>query len=133
MGIAAALAFDPMQSIEENEENMLRAAENVHTASITFAVRDTVFEDKQIHSGDIMGLIDNKLEMLGQDVREVACAMVEKMVGEDAQLITIYYGSDVREDDAQTLFSELAEKYPECDVDLQRGGQPLYYYLIAVE
>jgi len=78
--------------------------------------------------------VDNKLELLGSDVRQVALDLVENMVSrQDAQLITVYYGSDVSEEDAQSLFDEITEKYPDCDTDIQRGGQPLYYYLIAVE
>ena len=108
-------------------------AENVHTASITYAVRDTLFDGRDIHAGDIMGLIDNKLHYLGHDVREVAEHLTEEMVTEDKSLITIYYGEDVSEEDAQALLAALSEKYDQCDVDLQHGGQPLYYYLIAVE
>ena len=133
MGIAAALAFDPEAGIKENLSAMTEAAENVHTPSITYAVRDTTFEDKDIHSGDIMGLIDNKLEYLGKTAREVSLELVGRMVGEESDLITIYYGSDVSQEEAEQLNQELSELYPQCDVDLQRGGQPLYYYLIAVE
>ena len=133
MGISAALAFDPELGVEENRAAMIEAAENVHTASITYAVRDTVFDGHDIHAGDIMGLIDNKLHHLGHDVREVAEQLTEEMVTEDKSLITIYYGEDVAEEDAQMLLAALSEKYSQCDVDLQHGGQPLYYYLIAVE
>ena len=133
MGISAALAFDPEHSVEENRVAMTEAAESVHTASITYAVRDTVFDDKDIHAGDIMGLIDNKLQVLGHDVREVACELTGMMVADDKSLITIYYGQDVTEGEARELSDAFAKKYDQCDVDLQRGGQPLYYYLIAVE
>ena len=133
MGISAALAFNPEDEAEANKQAMLDAAENVHTASVTYAVRDTNFDDKEIHSGDIMGLLDNKLTLLGSDVKQVSLDMTAEMVNEDCSLITIYYGSDVTEDDAQQLCDEITEKYPECDVTLQYGGQPLYYYLIAVE
>ncbi len=133
MGISAALAFDPAVSPEENEAVMTEAAEQVHTASITFAVRDTNYDGQEIHSGDIMGMIDNKLSLLGNDLSEVAVDITAKMVNEDSVLITIYYGSDVSEADAQTLCERLAAQYPDCDVEIQNGGQPLYYYLIAVE
>ncbi|MPN35267.1 hypothetical protein SDC9_182764 [bioreactor metagenome] len=123
MGISAALAFDPERSAEENRQAMTEAAESVHTASITFAVRDTVFDDKEIHAGDIMGLIDNKLQVLGHDVREVASELTEMMVADDKSLITIYYGQDVTEDEASELSEAFAKKYDQCDVDLQRGGQ----------
>ncbi len=96
-------------------------------------MRDTLFDGRDIHAGDIMGLIDNKLHYLGHDVREVAEHLTEEMVTEDKSLIAIYYGEDVSEEDAQALLAVLSEKYSQCDVDLQHGGQPLYYYLIAVE
>ena len=133
MGISAMLAFSQEMSVEENTAAMTEAAENVHTASITYAVRDTTYDDREIHQGDIMGMIDNKLSVLGADIHQVGLDVTEKMVNEDATLITVYYGSDVTEADAQKLCDELAEQYPDCDVELQSGGQPLYYYLIAVE
>ena len=133
MGISAMLAFSADMSVEENTAAMTEAAENVHTASITYAVRDTTYEGKEIHQGDIMGMIDNKLSVLGSQVHQVGLDIAEKMVNEDTDLITIYYGSDVSEEDAQKLCDALAEVYDDCDVELQYGGQPLYYYLIAVE
>ena len=133
MGISAMLAFSADMGVEENTEAMTEAAENVHTASITYAVRDTTYEGRKIHQGDIMGMIDNKLSVLVNEVHQVGLDIAEKMVGEDTDLITIYYGSDVAEEDAQKLCDALAEKYDDCDVELQYGGQPLYYYLIAVE
>ena len=133
MGISAALAFNPEEDAEANTAAMLEAADMVHTASITYAVRDTNFDDREIHSGDIMGLLDNKLTILGHEVKQVALDMAEGMVTDESALITVYYGSDVTEEDAQQLTDELTEKYPDCDVTMQYGGQPLYYYLIAVE
>ncbi len=133
MGISAALAFDPAVSPEENERVMTEAAETVHTASITYAVRDTNYDGREIHEGDIMAMVDNKLSLLGDDVSQVAKDVTDTMVGEDSALITIYYGEEIAEADAQALRDALAEKYTDCDVELQMGGQPLYYYLIAVE
>lgn len=133
MGISAALAFSPDQSVEENTAAMTEAAENVHTSSVTYAVRDTTYENREIHQNDIMGLIDNKLEIVGNDVAEVAVQTVEQMANEGTALITIYYGEDTEEETATELCDRIAEMYPDCDVELQRGGQPLYYYLIAVE
>lgn len=133
MGISAMLAFSTDMSVEENTAAMTEAAENVHTASITYAVRDTTYEDREIHQGDIMGMIDNRLSVLGNEIHQVCMDIAGKMVGEDTDLITIYYGSDVSEEDAQKLCDALAEEYDDCDVELQYGGQPLYYYLIAVE
>ena len=135
MGISAALAFSPEMSVEDNTAAMTEAAENVHTASITYAVRDTTYDDREIHQGDIMGMIDNKLNVLGKEIHQVGLDVTAKMVEEyeEAGLITVYYGSDVSEEDAQKLVDALADTYGDCDVELQYGGQPLYYYLIAVE
>ena len=133
MGISAALAFDPAASPEDNEAAMTEAAEQVHTASITYAVRDTNYDGQEIHEGDIMGMIDNKLSVLGSDIAQVGRDVTEKMVNEESSLITVYYGADVAEADARALRDALAEQYSDCDVELQMGGQPLYYYLIAVE
>ena len=133
MGISAALAFNPDASVEENTEAMKEAAENVHTASITYAVRDTNYDNREIHTGDIMGMLDNKLEILGHDVTDVAKQCAEKLVNEDASLITIYYGADVDKAQADALCEALAGEFPDCDVEVQNGGQPLYYYLVAVE
>ena len=133
MGISAALAFDPAASPEDNEAAMTEAAEQVHTASITYAVRDTNYDGQEIHEGDIMGMIDNKLSVLGSDIAQVGRDVTEKMVNEESSLITVYYGADVAEADARALRDALAEQYADCDVELQMGGQPLYYYLIAVE
>jgi len=133
MGISAALAFDPEASPEDNEAAMKEAAEAVHTASVTYAVRDTNYDGQEIHEGDIMAMIDNKLSVLGNDVSQVCKDVTEKMVHEDDSLITIYYGADTARSDAEALQGALAERYADCDVELQQGGQPLYYYLIAVE
>ena len=133
MGISAALAFNPEASVEENTAAMSEAANNVHTASVTYAVRDTNYDSREIHSGDIMGMLDNKLEILGHKAEDVALECVERMVNEDSSLITVYFGSDVTAEQAQELGDALEEKYPDCDVEVQNGGQPLYYYLVAVE
>ena len=133
MGISAMLAFSQEASVEENTAAMTEAAENVHTASITYAVRDTNYDEHEIHQGDIMAMIDNQLSVLGAELNQVGLDAVEQMVHDESTLITVYYGSDVEEADARKLCDALTEKYPDCDVELQNGGQPLYYYLIAVE
>ncbi|MEG0145075.1 MAG: DAK2 domain-containing protein, partial [Clostridia bacterium] len=133
MGIAAAIAFLPDQSGEENMRRMTEAAERVHTASITYAVRDTTFDNRDIHEGDIMGLIDNRISLLGHAVSDVAQEVVEQMVTGDTELISIYYGESVTPEEAEALEVRLCERFPMCDVSLYCGGQPLYYYLIAVE
>ncbi len=133
MGIAAAIAFMPDLSGEENAQRMQEAAERVHTAAVTYAVRDTTFDEREIHEGDIMGLVDNRIVQLGHDPAEVARQIMEGMVTEDSELITIYYGEDTPKEEADALRGLLAEKYDFCDVSVYLGGQPLYYYLIAVE
>lgn len=133
MGVAAAIAFDPGMSGEENEEAMKEAAELVHTASITYAVRDTVFNGREIHEGDVMGLVDNQIHTLGSDVNDVSAQVVADMVNEDSSVITIYYGEGVEEDQADELRERIEEACPDCDVEARYGGQPLYYYFISVE
>ena len=133
MGIAAAVAFMPDHTGEENCAAMQEAAEHVHTASVTYAVRDTTFDNREIHEGDIMALVDNHIQLLGHDIDQVASDVLKDMVNDDTELITIYYGSDIPEEQAQELCDRLSEEYDQYDVSVLPGGQPLYYYLIAVE
>ena len=133
MGISAAVAFQPELSGEENAAAMWEASEHVHTASVTYAVRNTVFDGHDIHEGDIMGLIDNKISCLGNDIADVARQVTDMMVDDDTELITIFAGEETDDATAEELLAEFEEKYDMCDVTLQRGNQPLYYYLISVE
>ena len=133
MGIAAAIGFMPDAEPEENEQAMREAAENVHTASVTYAVRDTNFDGREIHTGDIMGLVDNKIDRLGSDAGDVAREVVSGMVTEDTALVTVYYGQDIAEEEAAKLCASLEEACPGCEVEMHSGGQPLYYYFISVE
>ncbi|MDY5730266.1 MAG: DAK2 domain-containing protein [Eubacteriales bacterium] len=133
MGISAAIAFNPDTEVEQNYTKMMEAAERVRTGMVTYAVRDTVFEELEIKKGDIIGLSNGKVSIKGQDIFEVASNMMKDIVTEDDELISVYFGSDVQEEDAQKVADFLADAYPDCDVELQNGGQPLYYYLISVE
>ena len=133
MGIGAVIAFSPDADPEENKEMMTQAAEQVKTGQITFAVRDTVFEDKEIKEGDIIGIHNGRIESVGKDVHDMALELVPKVVEEGDALITIYYGQDTKEEDARKLGEEVAGLYPDLDVEVQYGGQPLYYYLISAE
>ena len=133
MGIAASVAFQPDLSPEENEQRMLEAAENVRTATITYAVRDSEFEALHIKQGDIIGLHNGKVSRVGCNVHDVSVQLTNDIVTDDDSLITLYYGEETKKEDADKLAEELADIYPDCDVDVQYGGQPLYYYLIAVE
>ena len=133
MGIAAAVAFNPDADAEENAAAMDEAAQRVRTGTITYAVRDTDFEDMHINEGDIIGLHNGKVTFKSDSIYEVAMSLVKDIVTEDDALITLYYGDETTEEEAQTLGEEIADMFPDCDVDVHRGGQPLYYYLIAVE
>ena len=118
---------------KENREAMTQAAEQVKTGQITFAVRDTVFEDKEIKEGDIIGIHNGRIETVGTDVQDIAVDLVGHVVEEGDSLITIYYGQDTKEEDAQALGTEIAGLFSDLDVEVQYGGQPLYYYLISAE
>ena len=133
MGIAAAVAFQPDSTPEENEAHMTQAAEMVRTGTITYAVRDSEYEDLHIKQGDVIGLSNGKVSESGSSIHDVAVSLAKHIVTDDDSLITLYYGEDTKEEDARQLADEFEELYPDCDIELQSGGQPLYYYLIAVE
>lgn len=132
-GISAIINFMPEASADENEENMIAEISNVRTGQVTYAVRDTVIDDKEIKKGDYMGIGDSGILSVGAGINEVAKETIEQMVTEDSELISIYFGSDVTEEDAEAFRGEIAGKYPSCDVELQYGGQPIYYYVMSVE
>ena len=127
-GISAMISFVPEKGGEENLASMTDAISRVKTGQITYAVRDTRIDDKEIHEGDIMGIGDAGILAVGRDRLQVA-----EMVDEESEIISVYYGEDVSEEDAEALSDSLTEKYPECEVELNQGGQPIYYYLISVE
>lgn len=133
MGIAAAVAFQPDLSADENAARMEEAAQRVRTGTITYAVRNSEFEDMHISQGDIIGLHNGKVEFKADNVHDVAIPMMEAIVTEDDGLITVYYGAETKEEDANALGGELERLFPDCDVEVHYGGQPLYYYLISVE
>lgn len=132
-GITAMISFVPEKSPEENEAEMLDAISKVRTGQITYAVRDTRIEDNEIHEGDIMGIGDKGILAVGSNKQEVAEATVKAMMSDDAEVISIYYGADTSEEAAEALGSALEEAYPDCEVEINRGGQPIYYYIISVE
>ena len=132
-GITAMINYMPDSSAEENEARMSEEIGNVKTGQVTYAVRDTHIDDKEIHEGDIMGIGDHAILSVGQDVAETTLAMFAELIDEDSELISIYYGADVQEADAQKLGEALGEKYPDCDVEVHFGGQPIYYYVVSVE
>ena len=132
-GITAIINFVPDLSAEENEEIMLEAIKAVKTGQVTFAVRDTSIDGKEIHVNDIMGIGDAGIIAVGKEIAATTLEMLEALVDEDSELISVYYGSDVSDEDAEALIAEIEEKYPDVDIDAHSGGQPIYYYVIAVE
>lgn len=132
-GITAIINYVPEEDVDTNEETMLEEIKNVKTGQITYAVRDTHIDDKEIHEGDIMGIGDAGILSVGQSVEETAKEMLALMADGDAELISLYYGEDVQEEEAEKFAEEITELYPDADVDLQFGGQPIYYYIMSVE
>ena len=132
-GITAIINFVPDMSAEENEEAMLEAIQYVKTGQVTYAVRDTRIDDKEIHKDDIMGIGDSGILSVGKDIAETTKEMLAELVDDESGMISIYYGADVSEEDAKKLTAEIEELYPDVDVDTHLGGQPIYYYVIAVE
>lgn len=132
-GITAVINFMPDADAKANEETMLEEIKNVKTGQVTYAVRDTKIDEKEIHEGDIMGIGDKGILSVGTEVEATAKAMLAQLVDEDSELISIYYGQDVSEEDAEAFSDEVAELYPDADIDMHFGGQPIYYYVLAVE
>ena len=132
-GITSLITYVEDCTVEENLEAMTEAIANVKTGQVTYAVRDTELDGKVIKQDDIMGIGDKVIEAVGKDISEVTCELVDKMVDEDSELISIYYGEDVSEEDAKKLADKLEEKYSDLEVELNYGGQPIYYYILSVE
>ena len=132
-GITAVINYVAELSVDDNEATMMEEIGNVKTGQVTYAVRDTMIDDKEIHEGDYMGIGDKGILSVGLDMDEVTLEMVDEMVDDDSELISVYYGADVDEETAEELVAKLEEAYPDCDVELQMGGQPIYYYVISVE
>lgn len=132
-GITAIINFIPDADAKTNEEAMLEEIKNVKTGQVTYAVRDTHIDDKEIHEGDIMGIGDSGILAVGKDLEETTKELIANLVDEDSELISIYYGEEVSEEDAEKFTEEITELYPDVDVDIQFGGQPIYYYVLAVE
>ncbi len=132
-GISAMVSFNPEGEAEDNSSSMTSSAKNVTTGLITHAVRDTVLGDKEIHDGDILGMVEKDIVSVGSDVTETAKDILSKMVTEDTELITVIYGDELPEDEAEGLAEYLEIKYPDCDVSLYNGGQPVYSYILSAE
>ena len=132
-GISALIAYSEEASPEENTEAMTEEIANIKSGSVTYAVRDTEIDDKTIKQGDIMGIGDKTILSVGQNIQDVTKDMIEQLAGDDAELISIYYGSDVTEEDANALAKAVEAVYPDVDVEVNYGGQPIYYYILSVE
>ena len=132
-GISAMINFLSDASVEDNTDGMIEGTKSVKTGQVTYAVRDTEIDDKTIKKGDYMGIGDKGILAVGPDRDVVIKDMVAEMVDDDSSVITIYYGEDVKEDDAEAIKSALEEAYEDVEVELQNGGQPIYYYIISVE
>ncbi len=132
-GITAVISFMPEADVDTNFESMKEAVKNVKTGQVTYAVRDTKIDDKIIHEGDIMGIGDQGILAVGQSVENTAKEMLSQMADDDSELISLYYGQDVLPEDAEKFARTVEEMYPDVDIDIHFGGQPIYYYVISVE
>ena len=132
-GVTAIINYVPDIPVEDNIAAMTEAITTVKTGEVTYAVRDTVIDDVQIRQGDFMGIGDSGILSVGVDMSDVTFDMLNKMMNDDLELISIYYGDEVEVSDAEALRDRISEKYPQCDVELQNGGQPIYYYVISAE
>ena len=132
-GITAVINYMPDLDAEANKANMSEEIGTVHSAEITYAVRDTEIDNVKIHQGDIMGIGDSGILTTGKDIEDVTFESLKKIVEEDTEIISIYYGEDVAEETAEKLRARVAEQFPSCDVELQYGGQPIYYYILSAE
>ena len=132
-GIAAMLAFNDEATKEENKENMIEAIGDVTDASVTYAVRDTTISGKEIHKDDIIGIASKDIISSGKSIFDVVTDTVDKLMNEDISLVTLFYGEDVKEDDAEEVREAIEEKYPDIDIDVIKGDQPIYYYIISLE
>ena len=132
-GITAVINYVPDMAVEENEAVMVEEMGRVKTGEVTYAVRDTQLDDKEIRQGDYMGIGDKGILSVGPDMNTVIFEMVDEMVDEETELISVYYGEEVTEDAAEVIRATIADKYTSCDVELQYGGQPVYYYVISAE
>jgi len=132
-GITALINYIPEQSVEDNRDRMLEEIKHVKTGQVTYAVRDTVIDDKEIRQDDYMGIGDRTILAVGKELDKVTLEMAECMVEEDSAIVSIFYGEDVKEEDAQAIAQKLMDRHEDLEVEVQYGGQPIYYYLISVE
>ncbi len=132
-GISASIAFNPDGSVQENQEAMTEAIKSVKSGLVTYAVRDTHVDGFDLAVGEIIGLDDKAILAKGKLVGDTTAALIEKLMTEDVMNVTLFYGEDIREADANALQEKLASKYPDCEITVAYGGQPVYYYLVSLE
>ena len=132
-GISAMLNYDDSMTDEEIKESMEEGMEYIKTLSVTFAVRDTVLDGKEIHEGDFIGMLESSIVSVENEVAKCTEELIKSSVDDDAEVVTIYYGEDVNESDAEKIKEYVETEFDRCEVELHYGGQPLYYYLISVE
>lgn len=132
-GIAALMALDSEKGIEENTKKLEKAIGSVKSGLITYAVRNSNYDGINIEEGNILGMVEGKISGVGNSILEVTNQVLQAMIDEDSSLISMYYGNDVTEEEAQKLAEEIGESYNDCEIELHFGGQPLYYYILSVE
>ena len=133
MGISAMLVFDPDADVDTNASNMQAAADNVGTGSVTFAARDSDYEGHKIKEGEILALENNKLSFVEQDLERAVVKLTKQLFKKDSEFVTLIYGEDVNEADAEKVQDAIKAKIPNAEITLIPGGQPVYYYIISVE
>lgn len=132
-GIAALMAFNPEADLRENQEAMTRAVSGIHTGEITFAVRNSLFNGLTIHEGDTIGLWEDEVVTVGKDPGDILMMLLEERIGRADALISIYYGHDINAERAQNILDRIQDRFPEAEVEMYYGGQPLYYFIFSVE
>jgi dihydroxyacetone kinase-like predicted kinase len=132
-GITAIINYVYDKSIEDNVDRMIQEMQKVKTGQVTYAIRDTSVDGKEIKQGDIMGIGDKTILAVGSDVKETTLDLVHQLTDEDSELISLYYGEEIKEEDAEALAEEIMASYPDLDVEVHYGGQPIYYYVLSVE
>lgn len=132
-GISAMISYDESKEVAELEKMMKDVLSTVKTGQLTFAVRDTMIKDIAIKQGDILGMMENDIEVVGKELNQTTKELLDKLIDEDSEIVTIYYGQETDEENAQKMAEYVEEKYPDCEVEVHNGGQPLYYFIISVE
>ncbi|WP_026835579.1 DAK2 domain-containing protein [Eubacterium xylanophilum] len=132
-GITAMINYAEGSSTEDNAASMLSAAQDIKSGQVTYAVRDTSIDGKEISSGDIMGLSDKTIEAVGKDIKETTVELIKRLIDDDSELITLYYGEEISEEEATDVASEIESSYEDVEVEVEYGGQPIYYYFVSIE